>query len=239
MTEMARDYATLIQQRQPEGPYTLAGFSLGGLLALATAHELEARGAQIKLVGLIDTPLALLDPAYSSKRYLRKQLVEMCDYFHDELAALQAMEPGQLAAAADRLAARMHAAPLQDHVKIGLDWLIAEKLIRSDDPTSVYEQFIQVASLHWDAARRFSIKPIAGPVRHWKAGYSRDQEEGTEPPPDGRLITSGDFAEEILDGRHFALMHPPLVETVAAGLTSAVNGVHAGHASAAPMFAAK
>jgi thioesterase domain-containing protein len=44
----------VIRRRQPQGPYDLIGYSLGGLVALETARQLRVSGAVVGLVGLID-----------------------------------------------------------------------------------------------------------------------------------------------------------------------------------------
>ncbi len=54
--EMAANYIQEIQRVQPQGPYLLTGFSLGGLIAFEVAQQLQAQGQEIQL-------LALLDPA--------------------------------------------------------------------------------------------------------------------------------------------------------------------------------
>jgi len=53
---MVEDYARQIQAAQPQGPYYLGGWSLGGNLALQVAAYLEARGAEVAFVGCIDAP---------------------------------------------------------------------------------------------------------------------------------------------------------------------------------------
>ncbi|MFV3291893.1 non-ribosomal peptide synthase/polyketide synthase [Pseudomonas sp. NY11955] len=60
---MAIDYAQYIRQKQPEGPYRLAGWSLGGTLAVLVAQELERQGQAVTLLGLVDSfvPCALHD----------------------------------------------------------------------------------------------------------------------------------------------------------------------------------
>ena len=52
---LAADYVELIREHQPEGPYSLMGYSLGGLLAHEVAVRLERAGKQVAFVGLIDT----------------------------------------------------------------------------------------------------------------------------------------------------------------------------------------
>jgi amino acid adenylation domain-containing protein len=48
-------YVAEIQSVQPEGPYCLGGWSLGGTLALRCAHQLEQKGHAVRWVALLDT----------------------------------------------------------------------------------------------------------------------------------------------------------------------------------------
>ncbi|QDQ10095.1 amino acid adenylation domain-containing protein [Streptomyces spectabilis] len=52
--EMAADYATEIRAVQPDGPYHLLGWSVGGTLAQAVATRLEELGEQVALLALLD-----------------------------------------------------------------------------------------------------------------------------------------------------------------------------------------
>lgn len=51
--EMARAFVKELRQFQPEGPYFLGGFCLGGLLALEAAQQLNAEGQEVGLVVMI------------------------------------------------------------------------------------------------------------------------------------------------------------------------------------------
>ncbi len=52
---MARRYVEEIRAVQPEGPYRLLGWSLGGALAHAVAVELQSAGAQVALLAMLDS----------------------------------------------------------------------------------------------------------------------------------------------------------------------------------------
>ena len=54
---MANDYAKVIQSNQPQGPYALLGWSMGGILALAVAKQLELNDQSVTFLGLVDPPL--------------------------------------------------------------------------------------------------------------------------------------------------------------------------------------
>ncbi|MCP1605335.1 amino acid adenylation domain-containing protein [Pseudomonas citronellolis] len=52
--EMVEDYCRRIREAQPQGPYHLLGWSLGGPIAMDIAARLEAQGEQVAFLGLID-----------------------------------------------------------------------------------------------------------------------------------------------------------------------------------------
>ncbi|CAM2946520.1 Polyketide synthase thioesterase domain-containing protein [Prescottella defluvii] len=51
----AEVYAPLLRKIQGDGPYVLCGWSFGGALAYAVAKQLRTDGADVRVVGLIDT----------------------------------------------------------------------------------------------------------------------------------------------------------------------------------------
>ena len=71
----ARDYANWIQEVQPKGPYALAGFSAGCIVAIAVADVLLQRGERLDFVGLIDgippTTIRFPTPFSSPRRFAR------------------------------------------------------------------------------------------------------------------------------------------------------------------------
>ena len=54
--EIARTYFFHITQHQPEGPYAIAGYSLGSTVAFEIAKLLEEASKEVKFLGLIDSP---------------------------------------------------------------------------------------------------------------------------------------------------------------------------------------
>jgi len=53
--EMANDYVTEIRKNQPEGPYAIFGFSLGGFIAFEMARQLLEQSQKVAFLGVIDT----------------------------------------------------------------------------------------------------------------------------------------------------------------------------------------
>jgi len=60
--EIGAAYVAALREQQPAGPYCLAGWSLGGVIAYEIAQQLRRRGEAIAFLGLIDSYApALLD----------------------------------------------------------------------------------------------------------------------------------------------------------------------------------
>ncbi|KAB0494812.1 amino acid adenylation domain-containing protein [Pseudomonas vancouverensis] len=55
LAHMAGDYVEAIRARQPQGPYHLLGWSLGGALALMVSDLLEQQGQGVAFIGLVDS----------------------------------------------------------------------------------------------------------------------------------------------------------------------------------------
>ncbi|MER7172959.1 non-ribosomal peptide synthetase [Streptomyces mesophilus] len=53
--EMVEDYADQILKIQPDGPFDLIGWSYGGTVVQAVAHELDLRGHEVHLVAILDS----------------------------------------------------------------------------------------------------------------------------------------------------------------------------------------
>ena len=52
--DLAREAVARLREVQPQGPYSLLGYSFGGLVAYATATELRRAGEEVRYLGLID-----------------------------------------------------------------------------------------------------------------------------------------------------------------------------------------
>ncbi|MDH6197317.1 amino acid adenylation domain-containing protein [Mycobacterium frederiksbergense] len=60
LQRLAADYIQAVRRIQPDGPYHIGGWSLGGLIAFEMAHQLAGDGAEVGSLVLLDT--MALDP---------------------------------------------------------------------------------------------------------------------------------------------------------------------------------
>jgi acyl transferase domain-containing protein/thioesterase domain-containing protein/acyl carrier protein len=220
---MVHDYAEIISQRQPDGPVRLAGFSVGGLFAVATARELERRGRKVSFVGMMDTPIAVLEPDCPRELVLKNLITEIYDYFASELGLLKPQETGELAGAITRLAKKVVAAKDEAaQLKLVAGWLTERGFDLSKDSDSSLKIFFKLFNRHANMVRTLRLEPVEAPVHHWRARHS----EFTTSPlavKTARQITRGACVEEILDGRHFELMNAPFVGSLAARMADALT----------------
>ncbi|KAH0835431.1 putative quinone synthetase [Lanmaoa asiatica] len=61
MDEMVSSYAAAVKRTQPHGPYAIAGYSYGGVVAFEVAKRLEAMGDEVKFTGVINIPPHIAD----------------------------------------------------------------------------------------------------------------------------------------------------------------------------------
>ncbi|MFK7805864.1 MAG: thioesterase domain-containing protein, partial [Anaerolineae bacterium] len=66
LENMVDEYFQVIKSVQPKGPYSLSGFSIGGVIAYEIAVKLQAAGDEIGI-------LALIEPTPWNREYLIKQ----------------------------------------------------------------------------------------------------------------------------------------------------------------------
>jgi enterobactin synthetase component F len=78
IAEIAADYLEQMRQIQPEGPYRMLGWSLGGLIAHEAAAQLQHAGEQVEFLALldaypfvIDNVQAEADPSHEIRAILR------------------------------------------------------------------------------------------------------------------------------------------------------------------------
>ncbi len=91
MEDLGKKYITSIKKVQPDGPYTLAGWSLGGIIVFEIARQLEELNETVDFLGLIDPippKIELWQEIYKAKNVAsftcETELDVIKDWFSDE-----------------------------------------------------------------------------------------------------------------------------------------------------------
>jgi amino acid adenylation domain-containing protein len=197
LEEMAARYLHRLREAQPAGPYTLGGWSIGGVVAFEMARQLERQGESVDLLVLLDS----YAPG-SDNSPLRGE---------GELVALFAYELAHLLGSHIELPADFRERATGD----ALSWLTAEadrlSLLPSGVDTEEIARRFAVFRANFRALERYEGGLCTAPALLLKAAGS-PAETGW-----GSLLTR---PVEVLDlpGDHYSLLRPPLVEELAAVL---------------------
>ncbi|MBT8422600.1 MAG: amino acid adenylation domain-containing protein, partial [Gammaproteobacteria bacterium] len=74
LREMAKAYLKVIRRLQPQGPYRLTGFSIGGVIAYEVACRLREAGEQVECLALLDSAVPGVGVRHVT-RWVRKRLM--------------------------------------------------------------------------------------------------------------------------------------------------------------------
>jgi amino acid adenylation domain-containing protein len=197
---MAAHYVEAIRTVQPEGPYLLGGWSVGGVIAVEVAQRLRAQGQIVALLALLDSyaPVSLERPPPDEMR----MLADLAQQFELELddASLIALEPDQRLAYVLEQAQRLNLA------------LLGNDLTRIQRLFDVYKA--NASALHCYVPR-----PYHGRMTLFRA----DDGPGRPDPTLGWNELAVDGVElHVVPGGHYTMLREPDVRSLAEQLRHAI-----------------
>lgn len=197
LDEMARCYLSEIRELQPEGPYLLAGWSLGGLTALEMARQLAEAGAEVALLAMLDTYM----------RVSASDVPEMNDATLILRIAPQLRIPlGQLRTLTPQQQWELIAQRAEESVGVGIDEI---------------RRLAETCRAHMTAVARFEPPAFDGRSILFRA------ESGKMPldPRWSRICPR--LKVERVPGDHYSMLQQPHVQTLAARLDQELAAVEA------------
>jgi len=196
---MARDYIHALREVQPTGPFYLAGWSFGGLVAYEMARQLKLAQEQVPLVVLIDTQVAHDDST---------------DTGDDAFAALLAMFPTVEQVSPEE----MRQLSRSDKIAIFARQVEGAGLIqRGADRWEVERQF-EVFESTCRAWLDFRPAPYTGNVSLFLA-QERPRDQQQEVASLWQLCIDGALRVRNMPGDHLTMMREPNVRELARHLT--------------------
>lgn len=192
MFEIARRYAAEIRTVQPQGPYHLLGWSLGGVIAHAVAAELRADGQDVALLALLDAEADGID-ASSATTVTAGELIANLG----PVLGIDFVDPDSTAAEA--------AAAIADHLGdgLGIDAATIERL------TDAYNLMIR-------AAGDWQPPVVDADVRYFTA--TRDRRPDATGHLGWRAHVHGTIANVDIDVDHLAMTDTSSIAAIAAVL---------------------
>jgi thioesterase domain-containing protein/acyl carrier protein len=194
LDDVVAAYTTAIREVQPDGPYRLGGWSMGGLIALEIAREMERSGAEVAMVALLDAPVYPADLTGWPEERVAAQFV---------------------ADAARTLGPEAGSAPVGGTVNDQLGWL-ADRLTKGADDggagrAEIARRF-DVFQAHMRLIAGYRPSPVRAPMVLIGARDSYDftAEWAEALGPDAQPVR--------VPGDHYSFLQPPGVHEVAAAV---------------------
>jgi thioesterase domain-containing protein len=209
--EMAAAYLKAIRQVQVSGPYMIAGWSLGGMIAYEIAHQLLTAGEAVRFVGMVDTGSS---PFLRAQRRAEHTFEEQAFEF-DECKALMHWIVDLHPDVSD---ARQH--PAYGELVAWMenkdvDAMIAvcqrESLLPAHLDIAMVRRMLAVYRTSANAADEYEAPPAKVTVTYFAA----DRNEGEDPTLGWRDLLGDRLEVTTIGGSHLSIVKSPHIEKLA------------------------
>jgi amino acid adenylation domain-containing protein len=211
--EMAADYIEAIRALQPEGPYLLGGWSMGGMIALEMVQQLHAQNQEVAILVLLDTVVPARDAEPENEL---SDLLLMAS-FAEELG----LSPDQLDLSLERLSQLK----LEEQLAYALDQAKARSLVPPDMERAVINGLFQVFKANMLAHRKYVPQAPPCPTVLLKASEHFNG-EGDEALERWKKIDAGRMSIHLVPGDHTSMLREPQVEILASHLKAGLDEAH-------------
>lgn len=203
--DMATCYIEALQAVQPEGPYCLGGWSMGGAVAFEMAQQLHAQDQKVALLALLDSRIPTPDEKLAEQDFEATLLVDVVRYFGLPL------DPGDLSRLPkDEVLARV----LEQAKKAGL--------VPPEIELSQAHRFVELCKADFRATRDYVLHRYSGRITLFKA--SEDLAGACADPTLGWSEWAADGVEvHAVPGNHANMVYEPHVEVLAEKLKACLD----------------
>jgi amino acid adenylation domain-containing protein len=209
---MATHYIEAIIKVNPIGPYALAGFSFGGIVAFEMTRQLKEQGKTVSLTGLLDS---YVDSSYYYGNYRRKQLVRYFDITHRRLDFLKEM-------LLSWKAFKMRINGKKEYI---LQRHFAKKIAMTEQEELAFQQFLEADSMVKKIVDRYHLKP-----QHIEVDLFRSKDDDNyklDPTHLGwKKAVLGAVTIHNISGNHLDIVAPPNDKVLAQLLQDILDQKH-------------
>ena len=206
IAETAADYLGIIRKAQQSGPYRLAGYSFGGVVAHEIACQLAAAGEEVSFLGMFDTH----NPAAPARAYNPLERFQVFWQEHGDQPLLSRI---------GLLGGRIGEG-LRTHRTIKAEI----KAARAAGPAEAYSELrrVQVREENWRAMCGYRPGRFPGRITLFKSTHVNDKVE--RPADYGWSSLAGSGLDIIsVSGHHLDLFASENIESLATALTQALK----------------
>jgi thioesterase domain-containing protein len=199
--ELAESYLQELRSVQPEGPYLLGGWSMGGVVAYEMARQLELEGAAVALLALIDTWLPAGDHAADDR-----DESQLLPHFARELGV--PIDPLR------ELAADLTSLPLEQQMASFREAAVESGALPPDMTLPLLTSLFTAYTTNVRAMRRYSPAGYGGRITLLRATGSA-ADPGPDPGEAWRHLAARGVDLTWISGDHRSILHEPGVAALA------------------------
>ncbi len=214
--EMAEHYVEALLEVQPEGPYRLGGWSMGGLIAFEMARQLSEQHQRVERLVLIDS----VAPAARQRRPEATGDAELALGFAMDLAGIFGVavpvSPADIETfhTAEEVLAFLH------------EKMQAARLVPPDLGLSEIIRLFATFKINVRAMECYGPPACSGRLVLFKAGERLSQAPEASDLGWGELVGGGLEIREV-EGNHYSMLREPHVEVLADGLREVLDAARA------------
>jgi len=203
--DMARCYIEALRRVQPEGPYHLGGWSMGGTIAFEMAQQLHAQGYAVALLALLDSRIPAPDEKFSAHDFEATLLTDVVRYFG---LPLDLEDISQLPR--DEVLARV----LEQAKEAGL--------VPPEIEVSQAQRFVELCKADFRATRNYVLHRYPGRITLFRAN---EEPAGASPDPTfgWNEWAAGGVDVHAVPGNHANMVYRPHVEVLAEKLRACLS----------------
>nr|WP_235181186.1 non-ribosomal peptide synthetase [Pseudomonas syringae] len=229
-----------IRQVQPRGPYRLAGWSFGGVLAYEVATQLLGMDEAVTFLGLIDSYVPRLTDQgkarWQGPDLLERQLLTHCTAHWQAQTQEQTQEQRETGVTAlVRLNELQQQTPLPDFAALlqlcREEHLLYEELAQASD--AQLRHYLEREVAHGHALAHYQLEPLNLPVYLFRAEQRPTAPSGTTATLGwGEILPTGQLQCVDVPGDHMSMMQAPHVTVLGQTIGQALADLPAAPAPA-------
>jgi len=209
---MACEYTKIIRQSQPQGPYHLLGWSMGGRLVLAITAELEKQGEQVNFAGLWDCRYPPIDASV----LVDGDLPDISMAFGGSLIKMvSGLKPDRK----EQLIKGLKEQAEGNRLRYLIEWGQKENALPANVPPEMLHDQAALVDYHIRLLKQHNPGKINAPLHVWWARDGLAKREAT----DWAEYTSGEVINHVVDGNHFSMVRAPGIHELAAQLKQCLD----------------
>ncbi len=209
LAQMAAHYIQAMRSLQPQGPYLLGGWSLGGVIAFEMACQLQEQGQKVALLALLDS----YGPSYHQSDRIQDDAAIVSRLVQD----LEGLFNIELPITYEEEALQLNQ---QQQLLLLLDYARKANILPPDSGLPQVQRLFDAFRSNIAAVQHYQARQYQGQLTLFNASET----EATDDPAHGwHQFVSQAPKIYTVPGNHYEIVRVPFVETLAKQLTFCIE----------------